>query len=82
MLRNVSKPTYTWSGHVLNSKLISEPCKQFCFCCKIDPKHDKNLIEYNFRHYIKTLHHGSYTRIAHTCTLESAVHTCVYTQHF
>ena len=27
MVRNVSKPTYFRSGHLLNSKLVSEPCK-------------------------------------------------------
>ena len=41
MVQNVGKPTYFGSDHVLNSKLVSEPCKQFCFCCKIDPKHDQ-----------------------------------------
>ena len=79
MVQNVSEPTYFGSGHVLNSKLVSEPCTQFCFCCKIDPKHDQNFIEHNFRHFLKTLHQGSYTRISHTCTRESAVHTSVHT---
>ena len=80
MVRNVSKPTYIASGHVLNSKLVSEPCKQFCFCCKIDPKHDKNFIEQNFRQFFKNLHQGQGPScIANTCTRESAVHTCVYT---
>ena len=65
-MRNVSEPTYFGSGHVLNSKLVSEPCKQSV--------HDRNFTEHNFRHYFKTLHQGSYTRIAHTCTRESAVH--------
>ena len=51
MVRNVSKPTYIGSGHVLNSQLVSEPCKQFCFCRKIDPEHDQNFIEHNFRHF-------------------------------
>ena len=37
MVQNVSKPTYFESGHVFNSKLVSEPWKQFCFCCKIGP---------------------------------------------
>ena len=27
-----------------------EQCKQFCSCCKIDPKHDQNFIEHNLRH--------------------------------
>ena len=60
MVRNVSKPTYMYigSGHVLNSKLVSESCKQFFFCCKIDPKHDQNFIEHCFRHFFKTLHQG------------------------
>ena len=40
------------SGHVINSKLVTEPCKQFC-CCKIDPKHDQKFIEHNFRHFFK-----------------------------
>ena len=43
MVQNVSKPTYFGSGHVLDSKLASEPCKQFCFGCRIDPEHDQNL---------------------------------------
>ena len=50
----VSKPTvatYFGSGYVLNSKLVSEPCKQFCFCFKIDPKLGQNFIEHNFRHF-------------------------------
>ena len=76
---NVSKLAYFGSGHVLNSELVSEPCKQFRFCSKIDPKHDQNFIEHNFRHFFKTLQKGSYTRIAHTCTRESAVQ---YIQHF
>ena len=42
-MRNVSKLTYVGSGHVLNSKLVSEICKQLCFCCKIDFKHDQNF---------------------------------------
>ena len=25
--------------NVLNSKLVSDPCKQFRFCYKLDPKH-------------------------------------------
>ena len=84
MVRNVSKPTYFGSAHVLNSKLVSEPCKQFCFCCKIDPKYVQNFIEPNFRHFFKTLHQGSHTRIAHTCTCtrgtrESAVQISVHT---
>ena len=79
MVQNVSEPTYFGSGHVLNSKLVSESCKQFCFCCKIDHKHDRNFIEHNFRHFLKTLHQSSYTGIAHTCTCESVVHTSVYT---
>ena len=82
MVRNVGKPTYFGSVHVLNSKLLSEPCKQFCFSCKIDPKHDKNFIEHNFRHFLKLYIRDYYTRIegiAHTCTRESAVHTSVYT---
>ena len=79
MVQNVNKPTYIGSCHVLNSKLVSELCKQFCFCRKIDHKHDQNLIEHNFRHFFEILHQGSYTRIAHTCTRESAVHSSVYT---
>ena len=66
MVRSVSKPTYFGSGHVLNSELVSEPCKQFCFCYKLDPKHDQNFIEHNFRNcklYIK-----AHTRIEHTST--------------
>ena len=76
MVRNVSKP----SAYVLNSKLVSEPCKQFCLCCKIDPKHVQNFIEHNFRHFIRTLDQGSYIRIAHTCTHELAVRTSVNTR--
>ena len=79
MVRNVSESTYFRSGHLLNSKLVSEPCKQFCFCCKTDPKHDQNFIEHNFRHFSKNLHQCSYTRIVHTCTRESVVHTTVHT---
>ena len=67
------------SGHVLNSKLVSEPCKQFCFGCRVDPEHDQNFIKHNFRHFFKTLHQGSYTHIAHTSTRESAVHTSMHT---
>ena len=76
MVRNVSKP----SAYVLNSKLVSEPCKLFCFCCKIDPKHVQNFIEHNFRHFLKILHQSSHTRITHTCacTRESAVHDHIY----
>ena len=70
MVRNVSNPTYFWSGHVLNSKLVSETCKQFCFCCKIDPKHDQKIHRTQFYTLLK-----SYIRITHTCTRESAVHT-------
>ena len=77
-----SKPTYFGSDHVLNSQLVSEPCK-FCFCCKIDPKDERNFIEHSFRHFSKSLHQGSSTRIAHTglqvCTRKSAVHSSVYT---
>ena len=29
MLQNISKPTFFGNGHVLNSKLVSEPCKKF-----------------------------------------------------
>ena len=60
--------------------LHSEPCK-FCFCCKIDPKHDRNFIEHNFRHFFKTVHLSSHTRIGHTCTRESAVHASVHTTY-
>ena len=65
MVRNVSKPTYFGSGHMLNSKLVSKPCKQFCFRYKLDPNHDQNFIEHNFRHcklYIRV-----HTCITHTC---------------
>ena len=51
----------------------------FVFVEITDPKHDQNFIEQNFRQFFKTLHQGSYTRIAHTCTRESALHTSVYT---
>ena len=54
-VRNVSEPTYLRRSHVLNSKLVLEPCKQFCFCCEIDPKHDQIFTEHNFRHFLKTL---------------------------
>ena len=47
--------TYFGSGHVLNSKLVSEPCKKFCFCYKLDPKQYQNFIEH------KTLHQSLYT---------------------
>ena len=50
MVRNVSKPTYFRNDHVLNSKLVSETCEQFCICYKLYPKHDQNFIEHNFRH--------------------------------
>ena len=36
-------------------------------------------IEHKFRHFFKTLHQCSYTRMAHTCTRESAVHTSAHT---
>ena len=78
-MRNFSKPKYFGRGHVLNSKLVSEPCKQFCFCFKIDHKHGQNIIEHNFLQFFKTLHQGSYTHIVHTCTRESTVHTGVHT---
>ena len=64
MVRNVSKPIYFGGVHVLNSKLVSEPCKKFCFCYKLNPKHDQNFIEQNFKHcylYIRI-----HTRIVHT----------------
>ena len=67
----------TGSAHVLNSKLlVSEPCKQFCFCCKIDPKHVKNFTEHNFRHFFKILHQGSHTRIAHTLNILQNLYIC------
>ena len=69
MVRNVSKPTYFGSGHVLNSKLVSEPCKKLRFCCKIDPNHDQNFIEYNSRQFLKTIHHGLYTRLSRISAL-------------
>ena len=82
MVRNISEPSYFGSGHVLSSKSVSEPCKQFCFSCKIYPKDERNFIEHNFRHFSKSLHQGSSTRIAHTglqvCTRKSAVRTTVH----
>ena len=59
---------------MLNSKLATDPCKQFCFYCKIDPKHDQNFKEDNFGHFFLNSASGFiYTYIAHTCTRESAV---------
>ena len=43
MVRNDTKPYYFGSGHVLNSKLVPEPCKQFWFCYKLDHM-DENTI--------------------------------------
>ena len=82
MVQNVSEPTYFGSGHVLNSKLVSESFKQFCFCCKINHKHDRNFIEHNFRHFFKTLHQGSYTRISRIPALVNRRYIQVSTQHF
>ena len=67
-----------WGFSVLNSKLVSEPCEEFPFCCKIDHKHYPNFIKHKFRYLCKTLHRFI-TCIGHTCTRESAVHTSVYT---
>ena len=39
----ISKPTYFGNDHVLNSKLVSETCEQFCICYKLYPKHDKKF---------------------------------------
>ena len=47
MVQNVIEPTYFGIGHVLDFKLVSKPCKQVCFCCKFDPKHDRNFIEHD-----------------------------------
>ena len=58
----LSKSTYFDSGHVLNSKVVSGPCEQFCFCYKLDPKHDRNFIKHNLKLYIRVQ-----TRNAHTC---------------
>ena len=59
MVRNVSKPSYFGSVHVLNSKVVSEPCKKFCFWYKLDPKHDQNFLEHIFKKLL-TLHQGPY----------------------
>ena len=48
MVPNINKPNYFGSGHVLNSKLVLEPCKKFVIWYKLDPKYDKNFIEHNF----------------------------------
>ena len=69
MVRNFSKLTYFGSGHVLNSKLVSQPCKQLRFYCKIDPKHGQHFIEHNFRHFFKT--QSSYKRISRIAALVS-----------
>ena len=39
MVRNVSKPTFTdfGSGHKLNSKFVSEPCKKSDFVINMMP---------------------------------------------
>ena len=50
MVGHVNKHTYYGSGHVLNSKLVFQPCLQFCFCYKLDPKHDKKFRKHNLIH--------------------------------
>ena len=37
MVRHVCKPTYFGTGHVLNSKLVSEPCKKYVFVINLIP---------------------------------------------
>ena len=80
MVRNVSKPTYFGSAHVLNSKWISEPCEQFCFCYKFNHKHDQIFIKHNFRHC--KLHIRVQTHNTHACTIRRYVNIRVCTQHF
>ena len=81
MVRNVSKPTYFGSGHVLNSKSVSESCKQLRVYCKINPKHGQNFEEHNFRDFLKTLHQGSYTRISRIPALVNRRYILLCTQH-
>ena len=69
MVQNVSKPTYFGSDHVLNSKLVSEPCKHFWVFCKIDPKHDQNFIEHILRLFENSTSGFIYT----DCTYRSAL---------
>ena len=72
MVRNVRKSTYFRSGHVLNSKEVSEPCKQLRISSTIDPNMIK--ISQNTCTILDTL--KLYIRvIAHTCTRESAVNS-------
>ena len=56
----------------LNSNLVSEPGEQFCFCYKLDPKHDQNFIKQNLRLCIvyirvQTRNAHIYTRIGLFC---------------
>ena len=74
MTRNVSKPTYFRSDHVLNSTLVSDPCNDTVFVVKLI----QNFIEHNFINYFKTLPQGSYTCIARICIRKSAVHVRVH----
>ena len=77
MGRNVRKPTYFGSGRVLNSKYVSEPYEQFCFCYKLDPKHDQNFIKNHFRHCkLRPVH--VHARIGGTFT-NNSVHTAFLT---
>ena len=36
-------------GAKYQSKLVSTPCKQFCFCYTLGPNYDQNYIKHNFR---------------------------------
>ena len=78
MVRNVSKPTYIGSGHVLNSQLESEPCKQFCFCRKIDPENDNIILDT----FLEILHQGSFIHVSRILALVNLRYIQVFTQHF
>ena len=58
---------------MLNSKLVSKPCKEICFCYKLDPKHDQNFKEHNFKRC------RIHTRI-HILRIPARIsYTCVHT---
>ena len=55
------KPNFFWGwgwgegggggggGHVSNFYIKTEPCKRFRFLFKLDPQHDQNLLEHDFK---------------------------------
>ena len=52
---------------------VSKPCKEICFCYKLDPKHDQNFKEHNFKRC------RIHTRI-HILRIPARIsYTCVHT---